>query len=296
MADDKTTPCVICGGAEWIPTTDLSSKKCVCLQRKFIREYLGSEIATAKLTPSPLYTPPTKPDEAPIDRTEENLFIKAYWADLLGHLKWALGYKYNLDERHRFRIVTDERILQVRLGAESYGSRAKSKRDDMETYNSLHDFMGEAFDLVIIRLGFLGYVNKSMPGYLKEALGIREAAAKPTWIVESPKYFFGAGHLSHSDELEAYIKENFDVIDIEPSKGVTEEVPARTLRTAPEASEDGAAMGLSPSVTVPTSVTLMPFEAEPEEAIKKRWDKERRSYRPGKKDKKSSGGGAGGIF
>lgn len=89
---------------------------------------------------------------------------------------------------------------------------------------------------MILRLGFLGHKNVAAPGYLKEALMLREVALKPTWLLMSPSSPFGPGHFTYSDELAEYITEHFDVVDFKsnddgPLHGVegTERKPKPTV-------------------------------------------------------------------
>ena len=214
MAD----PCEKCGGSGWIIVDDATRRKCICAYAKELRQHLGEDIATAPtLKHSPLYVP----DKS--DLTLSNLFIRSYWQDLLPHLKWALTFK---TPAFKFIQVTDEKLKTVYVGAESYVARAKGTRDDVSTFNSLADLVGRQFNLVIIRLGFLGYRNQAMPGILKEALLLRESLNLATWIVEEPNSIFGPGHRSFSDEVQKYIREHFEVLQI---RGEERVLPARGI-------------------------------------------------------------------
>lgn len=211
-AVESTEPCPICKGRGSIPRDNLNEDKCRCLKIKELTKHLGPELWLAPTIRSPLY----QPGEKPVDRTTENLFVSAAWPVCTAHFKWALGCKFTVKKgAHRFLLTTDERLLRIYLGGDAYGQRSKAKRDEIDTYNNLRDFIVD-YDLLIIRLGFLGYPNKAMSGALKEALGIREVETKPTWLVDRlPGYPFGPGHLSYSDDLDAYIKERFDIVELE---------------------------------------------------------------------------------
>lgn len=213
MAEPKVCP--RCQGKGTLPTDDdMTVRQCICAYSRTLKAHLGSEIALAPLIQSPLYQPGAPGEPPKVDRTTENLFLKGFWSDLLSHLKWGLGCKGPF---FRFRVVTDERLKVVYLGAESYAARAKGRRDEVQTYNSLADLVGPDVDLLILRLGFLGHKNVAMAGILKEALMIREAACKPTWLVEVPTSPFGPGHYSYSDEVGDYILNTFEVVDLTPS-------------------------------------------------------------------------------
>jgi hypothetical protein len=294
MGDTDTKPCPDCNGDQWIRIDNLTSKPCGCLQGFLLRQHLGSALATAPKTRSPLFVPPS------VDRTEENLFLKGSWTDLLPHFRWTLGCKYNLDTSHSFLITTDERLLQVWLGSESYTQRSRSKRDEVDTYNNLADLVNGP-RLLIIRLGFLGYPNKAAPGVLKQALGIREVSLKPTWLIEEPSSVFGHGHHTHSDEVESYILEHFDIIDLRGSarsEASAMERPrgysAAPIPTTDLANEDEDTVSMGPGPTMTVS-----WGPKPEERIRVPADSmlpgESREgkFKPGAK--KKSGGGLGGM-
>jgi hypothetical protein len=206
--------CPTCNGSGYMYNDETFTRiPCDCKIAEYMTTHLGTEIARAKsIYSSPLMeladvsgTPPK------LDRTRENLHIKSTWIDLLPHLKlclWVKGIFFN------FRVVTDEKIKTVFVGAESYNQRAKSKRDDMATMNSLNDLIGPEYDFVVVRLGFLGHKNVAAPGAVKEALMVRDVARKPTWIVEEPASPFGPGNYTYSDDLAEYIDRHYKTIAI----------------------------------------------------------------------------------
>jgi hypothetical protein len=53
-----------------------------------------------------------------------------------------------------------------------------------------------------------------MPGVLKEALMVREAAQMPTWIVEEPSSIFGPGHFAYSEDTAMYIERLFTIVNL----------------------------------------------------------------------------------
>ncbi len=209
MADEKEKPCPFgCNGTGVVLIDDLNVRECLCAYARRLKVHLGPEIANAPNLEgeSPLFWPP---DE--VDLTEKNIVIQGYWTDILPHLRWAIGCKGPL---FRFKIITDEKMKTVFVGAESYQHRARSERDNIETNNSLNDIVGPEWDLLIIRLGFLGYKNQAMPGALKEALMLREVALKPTWIIEAPQAPYAPGHNAFSEETFDYIQRRFEMIPI----------------------------------------------------------------------------------
>jgi len=220
---------------------DSRVQQCICSYAKTLKAYLGPEIAAAPtVTRSPLYAVGEKGAPPSVDRTKDNLFIKSYWSDLLPHLKWTLACKGPM---FRYRVVTDEKLKTVYLGGESYGQRSKEVRNEIVTYNSIGDLVGPDLDLVVLRLGFLGYKNVAMPGILKEALMLRESALKPTWVVEVPSSVFGPGHFSYNEDVANYIERLFDVVNL---------VRERDVQDAPhgfegESTEPVEDVGLGPS-------------------------------------------------
>lgn len=207
--------CQTCGGTGKIVIDEFTHRMCTCLYVRKMRAHLGPDLITAKpVFDGPLFQQVYDPEQGnlpTVDLTPKNLFIKSWWNDLRGHLKWAFFCKGPL---YYFHIVTDERIRNVFVGNEQYTTKSRKTRDDVQSNNSLHDLIGETYDLVVIRLGFLGYKNVAMAGALLEALRIREAMVKPTWIIEEPNSVFGPGHFSFSEELAEYITHRYEVVDL----------------------------------------------------------------------------------
>jgi hypothetical protein len=174
-----------------------------------LRQKLGPEISSSThVSKSPLFQmqkgcPPT------VDLTNKDVFIDCPWPNLLPHLKWVLGCK---GLNFSFRIVTDQQIKNVYVGNEQYKNKPKGSRDSEEVFNSLTDLM-EGHDLVILRLGFIGYPNKAAAGALLEALMISEAAGSTVWVVhdENRPWFH-----SRDAEVEEYIRARFEEVEVEP--------------------------------------------------------------------------------
>lgn len=221
---DKT--CKTCGGLGIIQVDDLNSKMCLCAYARAMLVHLGPEIGGAKpLTESPLYV-----REPFYDATKDNIFLKGRWKTLISHLKFSLCVK-GLD--FMTRVTSDERLKEIYLGKESYGQRAKGKRDEVETFNNLDDFVREP-DLLVLRLGFLGHKNIAMPGILKETLMLREFVQKPTWLIEDPANDWG---LSYSDDLWSYIQGHFKVVEVSSSDPTPVPAFEDTPYVAPNVSE-----------------------------------------------------------
>lgn len=154
-----------------------------------------------------------------VDRTGENLHIVgAQWYQLMPHLKLALTRalaKHGLT--FTFRIVTDQQIKNVFVGNE----HRKYRMAGQSVHNSLADFVAEDFDLVIVKLGFLGHKNIAAPGALKEALLIREDLNLATWVVQDPDRPWKH---SRDDEMEYYISERFERVAVEGADPGIEEM------------------------------------------------------------------------
>lgn len=209
---------------------DADKKQCVCSFRTDVKKRLPPEIAEAiPINASPLMEI-GGPGEVKVDLTSENLFIKGYWSDLAPHLLLVFTVKMLKQLMYPFQIITDARLRDVYVGSESYTSRSRKKRDDIQTFNSLSDVIGGDKELVIIRLGFLGWVNKAMPGILKEAIRLRHGVGKSTWIVEEPNSIFGPGHFSYDAEVAEMISQRFSVVEIQAK--VDREVVPRGVKGA----------------------------------------------------------------
>ncbi len=212
--------CEICDGFGSQQTGENSFRECACVYRRRLRAALGHEIACARTVfESPLYSPGVVPGDPPtVDLTGENLKIRGIWQDILSHFKWSLGCKLGDTQFHfTWRLETDERLRTVWVGSEAYGSRSRKKRDDMETFNNLSDLIGHC-DLVVIRLGHLGYPNRAMPGILKEALMMREVAEKATWVVEELSKPFCQDHFAWDSDVAEHIDRNYRLLDLDPYK------------------------------------------------------------------------------
>lgn len=140
----------------WIPDGDNHETQCPCLFWKSVFKRMGLEIAKApKIPSSPLLTVGQVGSKA-IDRTRDNLFIKGWWRDVASHLFIVLSSKMIKDLWYPFKIVTENDIFNVRMGLNAYNARPRSRRDEIPVYNTLADFIGGDFELVIIRLGSVG--------------------------------------------------------------------------------------------------------------------------------------------
>lgn len=255
--------CRFCGGTGGYIDDNDNSVECRCEFWVKFRKRVPPEIAEASAAfESPLLTPgPT--GEAIVDLTGENLFIKGWWDDLVSHLYTVLSYKMMRNLLYPYFIVTDLNIVDTKL--RNSGNKPKKDRDQEDPARCLTDYLGEHKELVIIRLGFLGYKNQAAAGYLKEALGVRQVAAKPTWIVEEPESPFGPGHFSYDQTIAEYIAKRFKVIDLVSDK--KREIVPRGFEGAPLVEETG--MSLDSEPTAPRKV-VMPkavFKAEEKSVV-----------------------------
>ena len=200
----------------WVQDGDNHWKQCLCFFWREAKRRMGPEIGSAPpIDYSPLLMPGRVGGSVSVDRTNENLFIKGWWSDVTSHLFIVLSCKMmNKGLWYPFKIVNESEIFNVRMGLNAYNSRPKGKRDEVQIFNTLADFIGGDFELVIIRLGSAGYKNQALPGYLKEALTTRAMASKPTWIIEEPDSIFGPGHFSYNEKVGDFISNNFTPVDL----------------------------------------------------------------------------------
>lgn len=222
MTLEQGKVCETCGGEGFLKVNQETWKRCRCSFSKALRERVGVEIATAPyLNASPLFVPGEPGEPAKVDKTLKNVFLKGWWGDLVSHLKYTLVWKNFQHSLHYYmQMVTDERLKAIYLGKESYTVKSKESRDRISAYNTLSDIIGPEQHLVIIQLGFLGHKNVAMPGILKEALLMRQAANRPTWIIENPDSLFTYGHFAYSEDVWDYIKARFEFIDLTKERGV----------------------------------------------------------------------------
>jgi hypothetical protein len=283
--------CQVCKGAQWVYAyegEEVIPRRCSCLEKQLLLSFLGPEIFGSKPIASPLYQPYVNAEgEIEGDRTEDNLFIKGSWRKVCQHFHWALAGKRRFSSTFQFKIATDVNLLSVWFGKESYKERSTKERNDIETYNSLSDFLADP-TLVILRLGHLGYTNRAAAGVLKEALGIREVLFKPTWIVEGTDCYFGPGHRAYDDDVASYIDERFDVLDLGGNKSTDDMLASLNLSVEGDISMGPGAEPPKPNTDVPV-VTSSRFEAVIDPQVEVR--RKSKQYRPGNWKKKQGGSG-----
>lgn len=295
MAESTDKPvCPLCKGQEWTSTDSLKTKPCLCITARMVRAFLGLEIASAENIRSSLFQPDADP---PVDRSKENLSIKASWLELRSHMRWVLGCRYNMDPTFRFKVVTDLEILDVSLGNESFKYRTREQRErGKETFNTVNDFIGSQ-NLVIVRLGWLGWSNRAAAGYLKEALGVRERASLPTWLSETPDRFFGAGYHMWNDDVGNYIATHFDSVDLRSEDEVSNP-PVQTSAVAPtgHAEDDSVGFGAdsTPEHAETTVESSLPGVEEDRQDFRQSQRKRAGNWKPGRSG--GDGSGPAGIF
>lgn len=235
-----------CDGRGYMRVDDMVVQPCPNIYRRQLAQHLGSEIVGAPtISGSPLLK--LNPGGGPplVDLTQNNLLIEGCsWNGLLAHLKFVLAFK---GLKHRHKVITDERIKNVFVGAESYKSRAQGLRDEVETYNSIPDLVGANYDLLIIKVGYLGYTNKAAAGALKEALLHRESIGCATWLVHDPER--GWTH-SYDPDVAQYVDDKFMEITLAPVEGYNP-------------SPSGASLGIVVDTEEPPS-EVSAFEVEEE--------------------------------
>lgn len=196
-----------------------------------------------------------------VDLTTSNIFIRdCRWYNFLPHLKWALVAKGLM---YRFLEVDDNRVKEVYVGDESYKHSNFKKKKAGSTNNNLSELLGSDFDLVIIRLGFLGHKNRAAPGALKEALMHRELLDLPTWLLEGPEHEWdGAKCHTYDADVAVYIETHFDDLRIPGGSLRHDEEPEDDERPTGNPDEDFI------EVETPNETpNETPFEEAPEEPV-----------------------------
>ncbi len=246
-----------CEGHGIIPVDALTVRRCPHYYSLLLARHLGDEISSVKhARETPLLQASKTGGKPVVDMTKQNILIGGRWRGLLPHLKTALAFQ---GPEFPFRIVTDEKIKNVFVGNESYKNRQRDERDDVEVNNGLPDLIGENFELVIIRLGHLGYKNISAAGALKEALMHRAMLRKPTWLVVDPDQPWLH---SKSDDVEFYVLRNFKEIYLSPADPGVRELPMQATGMSFAEPEDEELPDLLPVGKAPAPRIEAPVEVE----------------------------------
>jgi hypothetical protein len=140
------------------------------------------------------------------DNIRNSYLIDAAWSDARAIIKVAMYKNPNI----HFRITSDREIRDVGVGSTSRQARGE---DAVVVFNSLQDLM-ESPQVVIIRLGELGYKNKAAPGLLEEALSIRTDRGLSTWILNNKNRPFGPASYAYSETVWDLIITSFRRIDV----------------------------------------------------------------------------------
>lgn len=216
--------CKKCSDTRWtyvVVDGEVVPRECSCLRHEIKMAYLG-EIGLHKYVQSFLYMP-NKDESGNVvyneetgfiegDYTVKNLYIRNRWPYACSHFHWALYAKKLYDPNFSFKVHSDEEILNVYLGKQSYQNRQKTEREDVEVFNSVRDLVIWP-KLLILRLDVLGHANKAAANEIKEALMIRKTAGKPVWVVEGDRRF-DTNAPSYSEALGLWLVENFEEIDL----------------------------------------------------------------------------------
>jgi hypothetical protein len=208
-----------------------------------LKQYLGPEISRVQHV-----------KESILDsRTKDNLLIRlTSWKAVLPHLKLVLGRR---GPKFRYQVVTDERILLVYLGNESFKLRMPEDREDRGVTNSLADLM-ESPDLMIVRVGHIFHKNKAAEGAFLEALSLRRFLDKPTWIIdEDPQRRIETGVI-WGQELPAYLNTyGFQQIRLDDE---AEDEPGLSLDSGDEAEQASQMLGSQPVIMPAPKPTFRP--------------------------------------
>ena len=299
--------CPICNGRGRLPdpNNDLRVIQCRCEYVKAIRAHLIDPVMALDVG-TELWA--TKPIESPLfkrgehDLTRENLFLQGSWNVVKLHLRTVLVGK---GLRFRYRIVTDARLLRVYLGKES-SIRHREESDDVLTFDSLRDVVNPNFDLVVVRLGFVGHTNRALANVIRESLMVREAVGKASWVVERGSQYnsmtFDAvdlngrpKHTAYGPELADYLDTNYTSMLL-TAEGVEEEEPAEAPPAeapSPEplpmddfhgvtVAEDGSlGMGADVSSETPAPAPRVPKPRREVEIVEDTWGSRGRHGRQG---------------
>lgn len=293
--------CDLCGDTGKIqnPKDDLRVEQCVCAYIKALRAHLSNPVMALDVGLDLVSTPSIRKSSLltnSVDRTNDNLLLQGPWSHVLPHLKFVLGYK---GLAYRFRFVSDERLLNVWLGKSSYGAKSRQLREEEVYFNSVSDLVNPDFDLVIIRLGVLGYKNKALPGILLEALQVRAIKEKATWVVEQGSY----SCTKKFERSMAYSEEALNLLDpvdlTNPNQ--VENVFHVDPEEVPEVDSDGVVSMGAPVARPPRGVVSKPVEEPLEVSSEEDTDSSEdfelpgalgggpKKFKPGKRQKRFGG-------
>lgn len=205
--------CQRCGGQGFIWQDSFNMEKCICsleasLEQKLHDSIRGitTHISADKLAKSGV-------------SLDADLYLKVPWHKARVWLASAIR------ERHRSRsfvhnVVSDSEILSAWLSPARRETFEGDERDGLFTQRvaTLEDLIRPP-ELLVIRLGILGYKNQAMSGILLESLMLRkEIERKPTWVVVDPDEPLVDGHRCWSSVLEKYLDNHFITKTIKRTK------------------------------------------------------------------------------
>ncbi len=209
-------------------------QRCRCATLRLIAKRLGPEITKARpvITTTPLVT-------------TQDQYITGPWDLFCAHFRCVALPVLAMDETWFHVITTDERLKTIFVGGESTQTKVKKRDDKAPPLDSVADLVSGP-DLVVIRLGFLGYKNVAAAGALRESMLVRKALAKPTWLV----YDQNLGPIySWSPELDAQVSKDYIGVNLEEGRSIAA-LPVVAVPASEKSTHDRSKVFQDPSLSV----------------------------------------------
>jgi hypothetical protein len=196
--------CPHCKNKGFIWVNHFDMEKCICSLQESLEQKLHP---TLRGITSHLSAKKLKKNGISID---SDLYLQSPWHKARIFLASAIK------ERHRTKpfnhnVVADSEILNAWLSPARRESFEGDERDAQfaQQVATLDDLVRPP-DLLIVRLGILGYKNQAMAGILLESIMLRrEVERKPTWVIIDPDEPLVEGHRCWSQALVKYLEANF---------------------------------------------------------------------------------------
>jgi hypothetical protein len=117
--------------------------------------------------------------------------------------------------RYTHRVTSDREIVGVRLGKRDSLHDIVSDEMFLEvaSFKDIDDFLRPP-QLVIVRLGDMGYKNVAAAGWVYEAINMRVLENKRTWVMVTPTHAYIPGHLAYCDDLSLLLERTFTAVNV----------------------------------------------------------------------------------
>lgn len=181
----------------WLPMG--AARPCECVRERDLRDHLDT-IWKVLSSVIPAESSPLAGQE------KNNLWITSNLETLKLHLARVARDR---GLRWKAKVITDIDLMTTWLYSanEVLDPDVEVARERGENKASRLTDLTEPPDLLIIRLGAKAARNVAAPEVLLEVLQHRQHLGKPTWIVDSPGYPLGNGHIDYDFRVEEFLSD-----------------------------------------------------------------------------------------